>query len=408
MTTESVEPQIGRARFTGSRWELAATILRGYLLMIPTIGLYRFWQATWKRRFYWHNTIIEGDPLEYTGTPSQLLIGFLFALAFFLPIYVAFFYLSTQLADVALWGYGAVFALLWFLSGYAAYRGRDFRLSRTLWRGVRFNQHGNAWAYALRRFLWSLLMVPTLGLIYPFMAASLWRYRYRHTWFGDRAFSVTASWRQLAGPFYGAWFINLLFIASITGYIVSTRDLVIVDKLVLPGPLSALLILGEVLVFAASIALFRARSASRFLSGITIGDAALKVEIRARDLFVQSLVYVVALLGLLLVFAVIALVALGSILAVASAGGEVSDPAKIMAFFQSGTINVVIVIAAYLVLLGAFGLLAEIILSFGWWKLLARGATITNAASLETVRATAEDRALIGEGLADALNVGAY
>ena len=41
-------------------------------------------------------------------------------------------------------------------------------------------------------------------------------------------------------------------------------------------------------------------------------------------------------------------------------------------------------------------------------ELVARGAIITNADSLMTVRATAEDHTLHGEGLADALNVGAY
>lgn len=64
--------------------------------MLPTIGLYRFWQATWKRRFYWQNTVIDGEPLEYTGTATQLLLGFFFALAFFLPIYVAFFVLRRR------------------------------------------------------------------------------------------------------------------------------------------------------------------------------------------------------------------------------------------------------------------------------------------------------------------------
>ena len=39
---------------------------------------------------------------------------------------------------------------------------------------------------------------------------------------------------------------------------------------------------------------------------------------------------------------------------------------------------------------------------------MARGAVIANADSLGTVRATGEDLALVGEGLADALNVGAY
>jgi hypothetical protein len=53
-------------------------------------------------------------------------------------------------------------------------------------------------------------------------------------------------------------------------------------------------------------------------------------------------------------------------------------------------------------------MLAELILSFGWWKMLARGSSISNPDSLRTVQATAEDKALIGQGLADALNVGAY
>ena len=55
-----------------------------------------------------------------------------------------------------------------------------------------------------------------------------------------------------------------------------------------------------------------------------------------------------------------------------------------------------------------FGLLAEVILALGWWKLLARSTTIANPDSVRSVRAAPEDRALIGQGLADALNVGAY
>ena len=52
--------------------------------------------------------------------------------------------------------------------------------------------------------------------------------------------------------------------------------------------------------------------------------------------------------------------------------------------------------------------MGEVFLGYGYWMLVARGATISNIDSLRTVRATGEDRALAGEGLADALNVGAY
>ncbi|MCS6761459.1 MAG: DUF898 domain-containing protein [Candidatus Devosia symbiotica] len=63
-------------------------LLRAYVL--PTVGLYRFWLLIWKCRFYWANTEINGDSLEYTGNAMQLLVGFLMALAVFLPLYAIF------------------------------------------------------------------------------------------------------------------------------------------------------------------------------------------------------------------------------------------------------------------------------------------------------------------------------
>ena len=103
---------------------------------------------------------------------------------------------------MTLLGYGGLGLLLWFLIGYAIYRTRDFRLSRTLWRGIRFDQRGSALGYAARRFGWSVLMVLTGGLVYPFLAGNLWRYRYANTWFGDRRFGIAGNWRAFALPYY--------------------------------------------------------------------------------------------------------------------------------------------------------------------------------------------------------------
>ena len=110
---------------------------------------------------------------------------------------------------------------------------------------------------------------------------------------------------------------------------------------------------------------------------------------------------------LLLLLGLTAAIVIASIYAVASSQGATGSDA-IVTLFQSSTTNVALLILAYLVVLGAFGLLAELILACGWWRLLARSATITNPDSVRTVRSTAEDRSLIGQGLADALNVGAY
>jgi uncharacterized membrane protein YjgN (DUF898 family) len=408
MVESAGEARVGRVEFTGSRHELLGIVLRGYALMIPTIGLYRFWQATWKRRFYWQNTVIDGEPLEYTGTATQLLLGFFFALAFFLPIYMALFYFSMQESNLVLIGYAVIGAIIWFLSGYATYRARDFRLSRTLWRGIRFDQRGNAWAYALRRFLWSIAMVVTLGLVYPWMCSSLWRYRYGHTWYGDQQFRIAGNWRVFAGPFYSAGLLNVLAIGFTIGWITSTKDFALVDKVVVPGPIGSGLIVCCIVLFAFTVAWYRTRVASRMLSTVTVGEARLAVKVPSGALFWQFVLYVLGVVGLLLLLGLLAIAALAGIYAAASKQGAGPDRAAIMSLFQSGSLNVVLLIGAYLVILGAFGLLGEIVLSLGWWKLLARSSSIENPDSLNTVRATREDPALIGEGLADALNVGAY
>ena len=65
--------------------------MRGAVLLMVTLGLYRFWLATDIRRFLWANTEIDGESLEYSGTALELLRGFLFAIALILPIYTVFF-----------------------------------------------------------------------------------------------------------------------------------------------------------------------------------------------------------------------------------------------------------------------------------------------------------------------------
>ena len=384
--------RVAAVEFTGTRPDLLGLLFRGYLLMLPTLGVYRFWVTTWKRRFYWQNTLIDGDALEYTGHAVQLLVGFLFALAFFLPIYIVFFYLSTQSEPmVVVFGYAAVGVTLWFLSGYAIYRGRDFRLSRTLWRGIRFNQHGNAWAYALRRFGWSTLMVLTLGLAYPFMAASLWRYRYGHTWYGDRQCHWTGSWRTIARPFYTVYLIVGGLVAG--GVFVG-----------LPIPLT---VLAGIVAAGIGWFYFRSREATRMFSSVRLGEASLSVTVRARDLFGQFVVYCISLAAALLALGIASAIIAGLFFGEALFQGG-AQSAELARLLQSGWGPAAVMVLGYLSVASCFALLGEVFLDCGYWMAVARGATIANPDSLRSVRATAEDGALVGEGLADALNVGAY
>jgi len=390
--------------FTGTRRELGGLLLRGYLLLLPTIGLYRFWLLTWKRRFYWSNTEIDGDSLEYTGNAMQLLIGFLMALAVFLPFYVVFFYLSTLSSDAAIIGYGAIGVALWFLMGYAIYRARDFRFSRTLWRGIRFDQTGNSWGYALRRFGWSLLMIITVGLVYPFMAAGLWRYRYCHSWYGDLRFGFVGSWKQLAGQYY-LTYLAVVVIGSVAAVTSMTMGGLPSDSGIEPRGVIPLLIGG--LMIAVLALRYQARELSAMYSSVRLGSAIVTVKVSARALIGQYVLCGLALLGAFMMLAIGGFVVLGIVANEAFAGGGF-DVEIFFRSMQGSLITLIAIIFGYLLILGAFTMMTELFIGLGYWKLIARGATIAGADSLRGVRARGEDKALAGEGLADALNVGAY
>ena len=391
-------------RFTGTRGELGGMLLRGYVLLIPTIGLYRFWLTTWKRRFYWGNTEIDGDPLEYTGNAVQLLLGFLMALAIFVPVYGLLFYLSTQSSEAAVIGYGGLGVALWFMMGDAIYRARDFRLSRTLWRGIRCDQGGSAWNYAFRRFFWSLLVLMTAGLAYPFMAANLWRYRYRHSWYGDRQFGFTGSWKQLARPFYLTYLAIAVTAAAGLGTGSAMGGLPVSGVPTVEGVVVMLLaaaLIGPLLLY------YQSRELSRMFSSVRLGQAALTVQVRARSLLGQYVLFGLALAGSYVVLAIGGLIVLGAVAGGAFAGGEF-NPEIFMQSLQGSFTVLLAIIFGYLLLLAAFSLMAELFLGLGFWKLVAQGASITGLDSLRDVRARGEDTRLGGEGLADALNVGAY
>ena len=49
---ESGVGRIARVEFTGTRSDLFGLLTRGYLLMVPTLGIYRFWLVTDVRRFF--------------------------------------------------------------------------------------------------------------------------------------------------------------------------------------------------------------------------------------------------------------------------------------------------------------------------------------------------------------------
>ena len=192
----SVAPAGGIVRFRGDARAFWRLLVHGAVLLMATLGLYRFWLTTDIRRFLWSNTELAGQSFEYTGTARELLLGFLIAIAILVPLYVVFFLITLGLGELS-----TLIALLvlTFLGHYAVYRARRYRLTRTVYRGVRFHQTGSAWHYAVCALFWWTLIVLTAGLVYPFAQSRLERFKMRNTFFGN-----------LQGRFEGSGLVLLL------------------------------------------------------------------------------------------------------------------------------------------------------------------------------------------------------
>ena len=194
-------------RFVGNVRAYWRLLIRGAMLLAITLGIYRFWFATDVRRFLWSNTEIAGETLEYTGTAVELLIGFLIAIAVLVPLNVAIFVVALNLGPLGEMAGVLAFPLLAFLGQFAIYRARRYRLTRTVFRGVRMHQTGSAWRYALRSVLWGLLIGLTLGLAYPFAQANLERYKLSCTFYGNLQGSFAGSGFSLLLRGFLMWFI---------------------------------------------------------------------------------------------------------------------------------------------------------------------------------------------------------
>jgi uncharacterized membrane protein YjgN (DUF898 family) len=171
--------------FSGDRGEFFRLAARGAALELVTVGFYRFWLVTDIRRHLWSHTIVDGDAAEYTGRAKELLIGFLFALAILIPIYLAYFLIGVEAERFKEFASFPLIVGLYAFGQFAIYRARRYRLTRTVWRGVRFWMDGSGWAYAWRAMLWGLLTLLTLGLVFPWREAALERYKMQHSYYGE-------------------------------------------------------------------------------------------------------------------------------------------------------------------------------------------------------------------------------
>jgi uncharacterized membrane protein YjgN (DUF898 family) len=199
---------------------LGMALFNGFLNM-ATLSWYRFWGNTQIRRLLWSHTTAWGEPFDYTGTGKELFLGFLLVFGVVLvPLMLAGIgmeMLAEGNPDLALFGWIPVQVIFLFLAGAGLYRARRYRLSRTMWRGIRGGQDGSAWRYGLMFLAAIFLGFATLGWAWPWAEMWLQRYKLSNTTFGNRRFECHASARSTYKSFAIFWLVGLALSAALIG-----------------------------------------------------------------------------------------------------------------------------------------------------------------------------------------------
>ncbi|MBI3453323.1 MAG: DUF898 family protein [Rhodospirillales bacterium] len=396
------------ASFT-DKGRLFRLLLKNAALTAVTLSFYRFWARTALRRYFWGNVAVAGEPLEYTGRGMELFIGFLINIALFaLPATILSLLKFIDLVSPLVEGLGQLLSLVLFVLfvHFARFRAWRYRMSRTLWRGIRFGQDGAGWRYALLALGCYIVAGLTLGLATPWKRIVLQRYRIAHSRFGDRRFEFSASSLRL----FAAWLIPYcITFFSLIAFSAANAD-VFTDfaKAVEAGAPEEVLrlhldlaltklrfywLLALGLVGAAiTYGWYRVFELRYFARCTRLGDTAFRSTINGGAIS-AIIVGFVFILVVLLVVAVLGSNVISFLFALLFPAGGVSD----------------LVIAVYFVV---FMWVAYYATSYIWLKReLAQhfwnNLHIANLAAVESVVQSAAQQPKFGEGLADSYDVGA-
>jgi len=152
-----------RIEFTGSGSEYFRIWIVNLLLMLVTLGIYFPWAKVRRLRYFYGNTLVDGEPLDFHGNPLKMLKGYLMVGLLFVLYSVA-------------GNFSAMAGLIAFVIVMAIWpallkSSMQFRMANTSWRGLRFSFRGSlgdAYRAVLPLFLPGLVILGAVtGVVDP-------------------------------------------------------------------------------------------------------------------------------------------------------------------------------------------------------------------------------------------------
>lgn len=219
------EPTRHTLEYSGDAFELALLMLKNLVLSILTFGIYRAWARTNMRRYVWGHVAFMGDRAAYVGTGKELFKGWI-KLMILLVVFIVVVKIVTLLipfAPVLLpIGYVVVF-------GIATYAGLRYRLSRTMWRQIRFGvdkTDETTNEFLKIYFLGVLFTVLSFGIYFPWFKNNERTYLTNKCRFGSAYFTFDGRSDDYAALFFKSLFFTIItlglyapwMIRSLTAY----------------------------------------------------------------------------------------------------------------------------------------------------------------------------------------------
>ncbi|WP_280153134.1 YjgN family protein [Piscinibacter sp. XHJ-5] len=147
-------------RFTGSGSEYFRIWIVNLLLTIVTLGVYYPWAKVRRLRYFYGNTLVGGQPLDFHGNPMTMLRGYVL-----IAVMGVLYSVAGRFSAVAGLVAFIILAAIW----PALLRSSmQFRLANTSWRGLRFRfvgSLGDAYAAFLPAFVPGIAIVAALAAV---------------------------------------------------------------------------------------------------------------------------------------------------------------------------------------------------------------------------------------------------
>jgi len=408
-----------RFEYDGRHVPFAKIVAVNAIYQLLTGMIFRFWARTRERKYLWSHVRLGDDRLEYTGTGLELFLGFLIVLAAILfPVIGGFALVMILFGDDPV-VFGVVYALyilvLVFLMYVAVYRARRYRLTRTVWRGIRGTLTGSSVKYALAAMGYTLLVMATLGLASPVMRIGLVRREIENMHLGNRPFTFHGK----VGDLFRLWILPwlslplLLGILFISGAYDSPAFKPMATEVVEPpemnGGVAAATLFAYLLTILAMswyrVAEFRYLAGNvgfegmRFSSTLGFGRVFWIHFSSYLLIFGFFILFFMALMG-----AVVGLV--GWDMLMAAANNEI-DPETIAAGMDEQRFGAVIMLFVFIFAVGSH-VLNRVLVFHRMAHAVVTSLALTGTQDFSQVAQALDEAPKVGEGLADAFDLGDF